>query len=406
MFLDEVVLKVRSGAGGDGCSAFRREKYVPMGGPAGGDGGRGGNVILRADPQLTTFGDMPAERVIHAESGGRGQGSKCHGSNAEDVVIGVPPGTTVFDADSGVCLTDLVTPGAEWIAARGGKGGYGNARFASATDQAPTRFTKGGPAVERRLKLELRLLADVGLVGLPNAGKSTMLARVSRATPKIADYPFTTLEPYLGIVALPNFTRFVLADLPGLIEGAHAGKGLGDRFLRHVERTRVILHLVDLFPTDGSDPLANWRTIRGELEAYGQGLADRIEVVAGTKADIGGGDAAPVAASLAKAIGVPVLAVSAVTGAGMKALLIALAKALERARSAEGGAPAKRPALRVVGGGAPAKRPAARRRRKASPSPARRAPTPSATPKKGTKRAGRSPGKRAKKPPRGGPRAR
>ncbi len=375
MFLDEVVLKVRSGAGGDGCSAFRREKYVPMGGPAGGDGGRGGNVILRADPQLTTFGDMPAERVIHAESGGRGQGSKCHGSNAEDVVIGVPPGTTVFDADSGVLLTDLVTPGAEWVAARGGKGGYGNARFASATDQAPTRFTKGGPAVERRLKLELRLLADVGLVGLPNAGKSTMLARVSRATPKIADYPFTTLEPYLGIVALPNFTRFVLADLPGLIEGAHAGKGLGDRFLRHVERTRVILHLVDLFPTDGSDPLANWRTIRGELEAYGQGLADRIEVVAGTKADLG--DAAPVAASLAKAIGVPVLAVSAVTGAGMKALLIALAKALERARSAEGKAPAKRLA--------------ARRPAQAAPAPARGGPPPPPPPPRGGRARARAP---------------
>src|SRR5436190_12178251 len=251
MFIDEVTLTIQSGAGGDGCSAFRREKYVPMGGPAGGDGGRGGDVTLLADPQLTTFGDMEADRVIRAPAGGAGKGGNRSGSDGEDRIVRVPPGTTVFDADTGALAVDLAKPGATWLAAKGGKGGLGNSRFATSTDQAPTRFTPGKPAIRRRLRLELRLLADAGLVGLPNAGKSTMLSRLSNATPRIADYPFTTLEPYLGIVERPDSRRFVLADLPGLIEGAHTGKGLGDRFLRHVERTRIIVHLVDLFPTGG-----------------------------------------------------------------------------------------------------------------------------------------------------------
>ena len=326
MFIDELTLTVQSGAGGDGCSAFRREKYVPLGGPSGGDGGRGGDVSFRADSQMTTFGDMEADRVIRAKAGGPGRGSNCHGSDAEDRIVLVPPGTTVKDAETGAVLADLAKPGDEWLAAKGGQGGLGNNRFSTATDQAPTRTTPGGVSVRRKLKLELRLLADVGLVGLPNAGKSTLLARLSRATPRIADYPFTTLEPYLGIVEMPGFRRFVLADLPGLIAGAHEGKGLGDRFLRHVERTRILLHLVDLFPLDGSDPAVGYRTVRGEIEAYGHGLGNRPEVVAGTKGDLGAADKS--AKRLSKAIGKPVLVVSAVSGLGIRELLGALGETL------------------------------------------------------------------------------
>src|SRR5438552_4642936 len=327
MFIDELTLTVQSGKGGDGCSAFRHEKYVPMGGPAGGDGGRGGDILFRADAQLTTFGDMEAERVVRAEAGGPGRGANCHGSNGGDRLVLVPPGTTVRDAESGEVLADLRRPGDEWLAARGGKGGLGNSRFATATDQAPTRATPGEAAIRRKLRLELRLLADVGLVGLPNAGKSLLLSRLSTATPRIADYPFTTLEPYLGIVEMPGFRRFVLADLPGLIEGAHEGKGLGDRFLRHVERTRMLLHLVDLFPADGTDPAAGYRTVRAELLAYGHGLAERPEIVAATKADLGEG--AKAAKALSKAIGRPVMPISAVSGTGLKPLLRAIGEALE-----------------------------------------------------------------------------
>jgi GTP-binding protein len=332
VFLDEIVLTVQSGKGGDGIAAFHREKFVPRGGPSGGDGGRGGDVVLRVEPQLSTFGDMEGERTVRAGDGGRGGGGKCHGADGEDVVVRVPAGTTVFDADTGDRLAELVKPGATFVAARGGRGGRGNARFATAEDQAPTRFTRGGRAFRRRLRLELRLLADVGLVGLPNAGKSTMLARLSNATPKVADYPFTTLEPYLGLVEARDFRRFVLADLPGLIEGAHAGKGLGDRFLRHVERTRVLLHLVDLFPPEGGDPVEAYRTVRRELRAYGRGLSRRKEVVAGTKADLG--DEAAVAAAvrrLSRAVRRPVIAVSAATGRGLEALGRALVSALDAA---------------------------------------------------------------------------
>jgi GTP-binding protein len=333
MFIDERRIRVRSGAGGDGIVSWRREKRVPRGGPAGGDGGRGGAVVLVADPQLTTFGDM--EDVVHvrAEDGERGGPDRRHGRNGADRLLRVPPGTTVYDQATGRRLADLAVDGQRWTAARGGRGGRGNARFASATDQAPAKATPGRPGRERWLRLELRLLADVGLIGLPNAGKSTFLARVSAATPRVADYPFTTLAPHLGIVDLPDFTRFVLADLPGLIEGAHRGQGLGDRFLRHVERTRVLLHLVDPFPTDGSDPVASYRTIRAELEAYGHGLARRPEVVAVTKADVWPVGEAPaeVLSRLAAAADRDVHPVSAVTGRGVRALLVAVARALAAA---------------------------------------------------------------------------
>lgn len=329
MFVDEILLTVTSGAGGDGCSSWRREKYVPLGGPAGGDGGRGGDVIFVADPQLTTFGDMSADRVLRAEHGEPGRGSNRHGSDGADLVVSVPPGTTVFDAGTGEVLAELVAAGARWIAAPGGKGGLGNSRFATATDQAPTRVTLGVPAVTRKLRLELRLLADAGLVGLPNAGKSTLLSRISRASPRIAAYPFTTLAPHLGLVELKGFRRFVLADLPGLVEGAHEGKGLGDRFLRHVERTRVLVHLVDLFPLEGSAVEA-YRTVRGEIEAYGHGLAERPELIVGTKGDLApAGEAEKAGKALGRKLKKPVIVISAATGAGLEALVDAVGKALD-----------------------------------------------------------------------------
>ena len=332
MFIDERELVVRSGKGGDGRVAWRREKRVARGGPAGGDGGRGGSVILLADPQLTTFGDMEEVRVARAAEGQPGGTNNRTGAGARDLVLSVPIGTTVYDAGSGEQLADLATSGERWTAAPGGKGGRGNSHFATATNQRPTQSEPGEPGVEARLRLELRVLADVGLVGLPNAGKSTLLARLSSATPRIADYPFTTLAPHLGIVDLPAFRRFVLADLPGLIEGAHRGQGLGDRFLRHLERTRVLVHLVELAPTDGSDPAESSRTVRRELEAYGRGLARRPELVAGTKIDALDAEGVKAALSrLAAEVDREVHPISAVTGAGLGALLGAVAAALDEA---------------------------------------------------------------------------
>jgi len=335
MFIDERKLKVRSGKGGDGITSWRREKRIPRGGPAGGDGGAGGDVIFVASVQLTTFGDMESVYVVRAQKGERGGANKRHGANGKKRVLLVPVGTTVYDTD-GALLADLCEDESRWTAARGGRGGLGNARFATATDQAPTRSTPGQPATEREVRLQLRLLADVGLVGLPNAGKSTLLSRLSAATPKIADYPFTTLAPHLGMVDLPDYSRFVMADLPGLIEGAHAGLGLGDRFLRHVERTRVLLHLVEPKPIDGSDPVANYLEIREELRAYGRGLDERPEVLALTKADIRSPEDGidEVLSRLAKAADRVVYPVSAVTGQGLQALLRAVVETLREAPSA------------------------------------------------------------------------
>ena len=333
MFIDEKKLQVRAGKGGDGITSWRREARVARGGPAGGDGGRGGSVILLADPQLTTFGDMESIYVVRAQDGERGGANKCHGKAGEDRMLHVPIGTSVYDERTGRLLSDLGREGQRWVAARGGKGGLGNARFATATDQAPVRSTRGRPGRERDLRLELRLLADVGLVGLPNAGKSTFLARVTAATPKIADYPFTTLAPHLGIVNLPDFSRFVIADLPGLIEGAHEGHGLGDRFLRHVERTRILLHLVEVTPMDGTDPVENYRKIRAELAAYGRGLDQRPEILAATKADVWPPEGPPAEdlSRLAAAADREVHPVSAVTGQGLQALLRAVVRTLSEA---------------------------------------------------------------------------
>jgi len=319
MFRDEHTICVRSGKGGDGCVAFRREKYVPRGGPWGGNGGAGGSVILRASHQLATFSDMEDQVHYRAENGRPGQGAEKTGASGADLVVEVPIGTLVRERESGRLLRDLDRDGATVLVVRGGRGGKGNAHFKTSTNQAPRRATRGGPAEEVWLNLELKLLADAGLVGLPNAGKSTLLSRLSRARPKVADYPFTTLAPFLGIVAGQGFRSFTLADLPGLIEGASAGHGLGHRFLRHVERTRVLVHVVDLF---GPDPVDAYRTIRGELERYGHGLLEREEVVVAGKIDLG--DVADVLKDLRAAVDTVVVPVSGVTGEGLPALVQAI----------------------------------------------------------------------------------
>ncbi|MFQ5844017.1 MAG: GTPase ObgE [Planctomycetota bacterium] len=315
MFLDERLIRARSGRGGRGCVAFRREKFVPRGGPSGGDGGRGGSVSLEASSQLTTFFDME-DRVEHrAGDGEPGGGANRSGAAGRDVGVAVPVGPGVGGRDTGALLGDLDREGAVLTVARGGRGGRGNASFATSTDQAPRRATGGGDGEERWLRLELKLLADVGLVGLPNAGKSTLLRRLSRARPKVADYPFTTLEPYLGIVAAEGFRSFTLADLPGLIEGAHRGTGLGHRFLRHVERTRLLVHLVDLH----ADPAAAYRQVRAELHAYGQGLAQKPEIVAANKVDLGADEGA--LKDLGAAADREVVPISGATGEGLPALV-------------------------------------------------------------------------------------
>jgi GTP-binding protein len=287
MFYDEVKIYVQAGNGGDGCVAFRREKYVPFGGPAGGDGGQGGDVLLYVDRHLNTLYRFSRKRHFKAARGKHGRGKKQHGAAGDLLRVPVPPGTVVYDADSGELLGDLTEPGQELVVARGGRGGRGNARFATSTNQAPRIAEHGETGQERWLRLELKLLADVGLVGMPNAGKSTLLAAVTAARPKIAPYPFTTLEPNLGVVVLDDAgggcqAEFVLADIPGLIEGASEGKGLGHEFLRHVERTRVLIHLLDGL---SADPLADFAAINHELGTFGHGLAQKPQLVAFNKMD-------------------------------------------------------------------------------------------------------------------------
>ena len=285
MFLDSARIFVKSGHGGSGCVSFRREKFVPKGGPDGGDGGRGGHVILVARPQVRTLIAFRYKRLYGAPRGQAGQGSLKTGASGKDLVLQVPLGTVVLKDETGEALADLSTPGARFIAAHGGKGGKGNTRFKSSTHQAPRDFEPGGDSEESWLRLELKLLADVGLIGLPNAGKSTLLSTITRARPKVAPYPFTTLSPILGVVEPSRFRSFVVADIPGLIEGAHRGHGLGDQFLKHVERTRVLLHLVDLAEMT-PPPLERVRIILEELEQYGAGLAKKPMILVGTKADI------------------------------------------------------------------------------------------------------------------------
>jgi len=323
MFKDEHTICVRSGKGGDGIVAFRREKKVPRGGPAGGNGGRGGSVFLRASHQLATFSDMPDQVHFRAENGHPGEGWLKTGAGGEDLYLEVPIGTLVFRREGHRLVRDLDHEGATVCVARGGTGGKGNAAFKSATNQAPRKYTKGTEGEEHWLRLELKLLADAGLIGLPNAGKSTLLSRLSRARPKVADYPFTTLAPFLGIVASEGFRSFTLADLPGLIEGAAAGQGLGHQFLRHVERTRVLVHVVDLF---SDDPVEDYRIIRAELEKYGHGLENRPEIVAANKIDLG--DFQEPLRRLREAVDTDIVPISGVSGRGLSTLVEAILKRL------------------------------------------------------------------------------
>ncbi len=335
-FIDEAVVSVTAGAGGDGCVAWRREKYVPRGGPAGGDGGKGGDVVFVADPALATLRDQKYQPEIRAERGGSGGGSQRSGADGTDAVVRVPVGTLLRDpdaADSDVPLADLAAAGERYVAARGGRGGRGNARFATPTRQTPDFATQGEVGEARRVRLSLKLLADVGLVGLPNAGKSTLLRRVSAARPRVADYPFTTLFPHLGVVSFDE-RRFVVADIPGLIEGASEGVGLGDRFLRHVERTRLLVHLLDgaALLDSSRDLVSEYEVIRRELLAYGGGLAARREIVLLNKIDVVADRAAfePIAKQLALR-GCSVLLGSGATGEGIPALVRAMALALQEA---------------------------------------------------------------------------
>lgn len=285
MFIDRAKIWVKAGDGGDGVTAFRREKFIPRGGPSGGDGGKGGDVCLESDEGLNTLLHLRYNPEHKAERGHHGEGSNRSGKEGEDVIIRVPVGTQVFNAETNELLFDFTEPETKYLAAKGGKGGWGNSHFATATRQAPRYHYTGRPGEERELQLELKLIADVGLVGFPNAGKSTLISVISAAKPKIADYPFTTIEPNLGVVDLGNYRTFIVADIPGLIEGASQGAGLGDRFLRHIERTKLILHLVDVSSLSGRDPVEDYEVINGELAAYSRELAYRPQIVVATKID-------------------------------------------------------------------------------------------------------------------------
>jgi GTPase len=328
MFIDEVEVRFEGGRGGDGCVSFRREKYVPRGGPDGGDGGDGGSVVLVAREGVDSLDALANRKQWRAPNGQPGTGANCHGASGEDITIAVPPGSIVTDAEHGHVLKDLAVEGDSVVVARGGKGGKGNTRFKTSTNRAPRQATPGDPGEARLVRLELKLIADVGLVGKPNAGKSTLLSRLSRARPEIAAYPFTTKHPHLGRVQIDTDRSFIMADIPGLIEGAHAGAGLGHEFLRHIERTGILVHLVEPEPADGTDPLTNFRAIHRELEQYSAELAGRDEIVVVTKADLP--KAEEVRLQLAKELGRDVLLISAVTGQGLNQLVVAVAQKLHK----------------------------------------------------------------------------
>ncbi len=330
MFVDRVKIQLQGGQGGNGCVSFRREKYIPRGGPDGGDGGDGGSVIVVAEAGVDSLASLSQRKHWRAASGEPGRGSNCHGRSADDLTIRVPPGTMVIDAEGGFVLKDLTHAGDRVIAARGGKGGKGNLRFKTSTNRAPRESTPGELGEIRDVTLELKVIADVGLIGKPNAGKSTLLSRLSRARPEIADYPFTTKYPNLGRVQIDFERSFVLADIPGLIEGAHAGHGLGHEFLRHIQRAGILVHLVEPAPVDGSDPIENYRVIRDELKLFDPALGERPEVVVVSKAELP--EAAEVGNRLAAELGREVLLISAVTGAGLDKLLYAVGRELDAQR--------------------------------------------------------------------------
>ncbi|MDQ3322998.1 MAG: GTPase ObgE [Acidobacteriota bacterium] len=339
MFIDRVKIRVKAGDGGDGVTAFRREKFVPRGGPSGGDGGKGGDVWMVADEGLNTLLHLRYNPEHKAERGRHGEGSNRHGKDSEDVIVAVPVGTQVFDAESEQLLFDFTEAGQRFLAAKGGKGGWGNQHFATPTKRAPKYHYTGRPGDERELQLELKLIADVGLVGFPNAGKSTLISVISAAKPKIADYPFTTLEPNLGVVDLGEFKTFVVADIPGLIEGASEGAGLGDRFLRHVERTKLMLHLVDVSSLSTRNPVEDYEIINHELANYNQDLALRPQIVVATKLDaLDEPERLENLRVRAEQDGKPFLEISAVTNLGTKELVNFVAQKLyeiDRAKAEE-----------------------------------------------------------------------
>ncbi|MDO5748627.1 MAG: GTPase ObgE [Planctomycetia bacterium] len=319
MFVDEAAIDVVAGKGGDGCSSFRREKYVPRGGPDGGDGGKGGDVIIRANQNVASLLQLANQRVWKAQNGEQGGSSQCHGKNGRDLVIDVPVGTMVFDLNHDLLLKDLKENEDSFVVARGGFGGKGNMRFKSATMRSPTIAQPGEKGQSRSIRLELRMIADVGLVGFPNAGKSALLSRLTKAKPKIANYPFTTMTPHLGLAQIGPDRGFVIADIPGLIEGASEGVGLGHDFLRHIQRAGVILHLVEPAPLDGTDPIRNYKAIRRELENFDEELGRRTEIVAVTKNDLPQG--VEVQKRFKDELGIDAFLISAVTGYGLKALV-------------------------------------------------------------------------------------
>ncbi len=331
MFVDRVQIKVEGGRGGDGCMGFRREKYVPKGGPNGGNGGDGGSVIIVAREQVSSLVALAhrthwlAERCVH------GQGSDCHGKKGQDIYVEVPVGTLIRDHATGLVLKDLARDGEEVVVASGGRGGKGNAHFKSATNRAPRQAERGEPGQARHLDLELKVIADVGIIGKPNAGKSTLLSRLSRARPEIADYPFTTKYPNLGLVQLDLQRSFVMADIPGLIEGAHAGAGLGHEFLKHIERAGILVHLIEPLPMDQTDPIQNYLNIREELSKYNDSLATRPEIPVVSKGELP--EAQTLQAELSRTIGRPVILISSVTGTGLKELTETIHRTLVKSKA-------------------------------------------------------------------------
>ncbi len=323
MLVDRATIFVKSGKGGDGVVSFRRAKYIPKGGPDGGDGGDGGSVYLVAQPGVDTLLDLASKHHWSAQDGKPGRPKQCYGSKGQDLDVPVPPGTLIYDDETGQLIADLDTPGMRLLVAQGGRGGFGNEHYKSPTNQTPRQSTPGQPSQERTLRLELKLIADIGLVGMPNAGKSTLLSRISKARPKIGDYPFTTLEPNLGIVPLSGFRRMVVADIPGLIEGAHAGHGLGTAFLRHIERTRLLVHLLEATPDTADQPATHYQIVQQELAGYSRVLAEKPQIVVLSKVDLLGGEDQheAVAESISQAIGHPVIPISAATNLGINPLL-------------------------------------------------------------------------------------
>jgi len=337
MFIDEAVIRVKAGDGGNGCMAFRREKFVPRGGPSGGDGGRGGDVIMESSERHNTLVHFRFNPEYNAERGRHGEGSNCTGRDGDNVVLKVPVGTIVYDKETGEKLHDFSGADEKIVVAHGGRGGRGNQHFATSTHQAPREHEPGKPGEERVLRLELKLLADVGLVGFPNVGKSTLISRISAAKPKIADYPFTTLQPNLGVVTIgdpPHEDSYVVADIPGLIEGAHNGTGLGTQFLRHIERTRVLAHVIDVSDASGRpDPVSDFSVIMTELKSFGAGLEDKPMIAVASKIDVGNPEKLAKLRKQAKKLKLDLYEISAVTGRGIPELKYALGKRVAEVRA-------------------------------------------------------------------------